>query len=186
MTTKQKNTGKALITQDNTGQTSNKSLHFIITTRHYPYLPILSSLINFFIMQKLNLFLSITMLFLFPPILLTILSSMCHPSIHHYFLLAYTIFLIKIFVVFKGDKVLLCSPGCPASFKNFKHIDLLIMNMCIGVDIYMLWCAYGVVAMLAGGGSCLPCKSGRLNLIGYHTSWNVPLSTEPFWQSNFS
>ena len=70
---------------------------------------------------------------------------MYHPSIHHYFLLAYTIFLIKIFVVFKGDKVLLCSPGCPASFKNFKHIDLLIMNMCIGVDIYIyIYIRYGV------------------------------------------
>ena len=117
---------------------------------------------------------------------LTILSSMYHPSMHHYFLLAYTIFLIKIFVVFKGDKVLLYGPGCPASFKNFKHIDLLIVNMCIGVDICMLWCAYGVVAMLAGGGSCLPCKSGRLNLIDYHAFCNVPLSTEPFWHSNFS
>lgn len=186
MTTKQKNTGKALITQDNTGQTSNKYLHFIITTRHYPCLPILSSLINFFIMQKLNLFLSVTMLFLPPPILLTILSSMYHLSACHYFLLAYTIFLIKIFAVFRGDKVLLYISGCPASFKNFKHIDLLIVNMCIGVDICMLWCAFGVVAMNAGGGSCLPCKSGRFNLIDYHASWNVPLSTKPFWQSNFS
>ena len=111
---------------------------------------------------------------------------MYHPSIRHYFFLAYTIFLIKIFVVFRGHKVLLCSSGCPASFKKFKHIDLLIVNMFIGVDIYMLWCAYGVVAMLAGGGSCLPCKSRRLNLIDYHASWNVPLSMEPFWQSNFS
>lgn len=85
---------------------------------------------------------------------------MYYPSIRHYFLLAYTIFLIKIFVAFWGNRVLLVSSGCPGSFKNFKHIDLLIVNMCIGVDTRMLWCAYRVAAMLAGGSSFLPLSLG--------------------------
>lgn len=58
--------------------------------------------------------------------------------------------------------------------------------MYTGVDICMIWCVYRDAAMLAGGGSFLPCKSGRLNLTDHHASWEVLLTTEPFWQSNFS